>query len=410
MIRPFSVLAALLALAACEAAPAAPPPIASAACHWRPDGGPPLADRGIGGTGALVDRGIGGTGIVGIVTGFASICIDGMEVAYDPGVPVEIDGHIATADALRVGQVVAIAAASAAMRIAVRYEVSGPVDSVGDGEPGLVVVAGQRVRLAQSAVGTADVKPGAWVVVSGIRTGDGDILASRIDNREPGAIALSGPLIEADGMRWIGALAIETTTVGGPGGGRPGGGGPGGGGKAGDLAGSYVTATGHYVDGVLKATKVEPDLLIANPPAYFGPGVSKITIASYARFSGSVVRINGGFEAPMALGFVPPANGRGLVAVTLKVEPNGTFAVVAAQPVAGLTASGVGPAASAGPKTSTHGGSTLSKPTLTKGAAGPGTTGGGTGKVTGVGGAAKGSVPKPAGAAAIKPAAVKVKK
>ena len=71
-------------------------------------------DRGIGGTGAVAeadngktggqDRGIGGTGIVGVVTGFASICVNGLEVLYDDSLPVALEDGWARPDALRVGQ------------------------------------------------------------------------------------------------------------------------------------------------------------------------------------------------------------------------------------------------------------------------------------------------------------------
>ena len=430
MIRSVPVLAALLALAACEAAPTAPPPVADAACRWRPDGGPPplITDRGIGGTGAplLTERGIGGTGIggtgiggtgiVGIVTGFASICVDGLEVAYDASVPVEIDGKPANTDAMRVGQVVAIAASPAANRIAVRYEVSGPVESVEDVENGLIVVAGQRVRVPRSAVGPADVKPGAWVAVSGIRNGEGDVIASRLDPREPGEVTVHGPLIAADGMRWIGALEIAA--------------------KADDLAGSYVSATGIYTDGVLTAARLTPDLLVQNPPAFFGPGVTEITIAAYPRFDNGVVRVNGGFEAPLAAGFVPPANGRGLVAVRLQVQPGGSFAVVAVKPISGMAAGAISgthgqadsnrPATqtsqtggAAGAKTSTAagaktakaatatGGSPLVRPKLSVGTAVSAGAAGAAGRAVGT---SLGGAVKAGAAAAVKPASIKIKK
>jgi hypothetical protein len=70
-----------------------------------------LAERGIGGTGTppgnpeLADRGIGGTGIVGVITGFASVCVDGLEIAYDRSAAVDIDGAAGTPAALRVGQI-----------------------------------------------------------------------------------------------------------------------------------------------------------------------------------------------------------------------------------------------------------------------------------------------------------------
>src|SRR3984957_18086835 len=76
----------------------------------------PASDRGIGGTGApapgplISDRGIGGTGIVGVITGFGSVFVDGLEVAYAPGTPMTVDGEAGTPDALHVGQVAAIVA------------------------------------------------------------------------------------------------------------------------------------------------------------------------------------------------------------------------------------------------------------------------------------------------------------
>jgi hypothetical protein len=129
--------AALAGLNACSApGPGTTAPSATRAavhdgiCRVGPDGAPPVdaavpglkgreADRGIGGTGApaevqvaivTADRGIGGTGIIGVVTGFASICVDGLEVAYDATSAVDIEGTTADPSQVRVGEVVAIEA------------------------------------------------------------------------------------------------------------------------------------------------------------------------------------------------------------------------------------------------------------------------------------------------------------
>lgn len=326
MIRRAWMGLVLLALAACEAGLPLPRPVADAACRWRPDGGPPLADRGIGGTGrtaGFADRGIGGTGIgtsgiFGTVAGFASICVDGIEVGYDPAVPVEIDGMAATSDALRVGQSVAIVAARGpamprAVRVSVRYEVSGPVEAVENAGEGRIVVAGQRVRVLRTTVGDAAVRPGAWVAVSGLRGADGDIVASRIDPRLPGLVTVHGPLIAADGTRWIGALAIR------------------GDGQSGEPTdtGQYVAASGLYADGVLQVSALAPDLLASDPPSFFGPGTDRVTVAAYVRFGGGVARIGGGFEAPLAPGFVAPSRIDGPAAISLALQSDRTFAVTA---------------------------------------------------------------------------------
>lgn len=128
LARPFAALLLLVAACADRAAPPArpiPSPAAGTAiCRIGPDGGPPAGtaqevasdDRGIGGTGIQLasaeddDRGIGGTGIVGVVTGFASICVNGLHVGYDPALPVAFGEVMAPPAALRVGQVVAISA------------------------------------------------------------------------------------------------------------------------------------------------------------------------------------------------------------------------------------------------------------------------------------------------------------
>jgi hypothetical protein len=64
------------------------------------------AEGGIGGTGARADGGVGGTGIVGTITGFASVCVNGLEVHYDANTPVTVDGRAAPAGELAIGQVV----------------------------------------------------------------------------------------------------------------------------------------------------------------------------------------------------------------------------------------------------------------------------------------------------------------
>src|SRR6185369_3233583 len=72
-------------------------------------GGTGIRTGGIGGTG-ISNGGIGGTGIVGVITGFASICVNGVEVHYGADTPVLADGRQAQAGDLAVGQVVAVSA------------------------------------------------------------------------------------------------------------------------------------------------------------------------------------------------------------------------------------------------------------------------------------------------------------
>ena len=138
---------------------------------------------GIGGTG-IGSGGIGGTGIVGVITGFASICVNGLEVQYDAGTPVMADGRRTTARQLAVGQVVAVRATGSgaqltARNISVVYAVVGPISLV-DVVTGQLEVLGQTAQASDPA-DIAALKPGDWVQVSGHRLSSGAIAASRIE-------------------------------------------------------------------------------------------------------------------------------------------------------------------------------------------------------------------------------------
>ncbi len=158
---------------------------------------------GIGGTGALPSEdgrgGIGGTGlhpgagpvgILGTVTGFGSVCLNGLEVEYEAEVPTFAQGAPTSTMALAVGQVLAIEAdwlpaGLSARRIHVRYAVQGPV-TARSASDGRIEVAGQVVRVTpETRLGGVNaieaLKPGRHVRVSGLRDERSEIIASRID-------------------------------------------------------------------------------------------------------------------------------------------------------------------------------------------------------------------------------------
>lgn len=180
------------------------------------------SDRGIGGTGGpavgpeMSDRGIGGTGIVGVITGFGSVVVNGLEIAYSPTTPVTVDGVSDTASTLRFGQLVAIADSDDqgwhATAVAVRHEVSGPVTSLSDGGgPGgqTLTVAGQRIAIGPDTVGPRTVRAGEWLAVSGLRQPDGVIAASRIDLGTRGAVLVRGPTMPSGAGWQIGGLPVR---------------------------------------------------------------------------------------------------------------------------------------------------------------------------------------------------------
>lgn len=153
-------------------------------------GGTGAVAGGVGGTGISNDNGgIGGTGIVGTITGFASICVNGVEVHFNKNVPVSENGIASSSARLAVGQVVAVEAFNSrrgleAGRISILHAYEGPLTALPrDSMP--MRVMGQPVRLANGAQVAAGLRPGDPVRVSGLRDARGEVVASRID-RAPG--------------------------------------------------------------------------------------------------------------------------------------------------------------------------------------------------------------------------------
>ncbi len=278
-----------------------------AACSTGPNGeatatpSDKLADRGIGGTGINAspsappvmeaDRGIGGTGIVGVVTGFASICLNGREVAFTNDTPVVQDGAPAALSTLRAGQFTAVEAAGegaglTARRIAIRHEVSGPVEEVE--ADGMLRVAGQRVKVTKETWGAGPVAVGEWLAVSGLRAFDGVIDATRIDKRGPGEVLAHGLLVRDGARLRIGSLEVRRN-LGGPTGAPA---------TVPVPVGAEVTAVGRYSDGIIYADTLDPDLLVTNPVVYFGPAVTVFLVEGYATVGGGRLRIGPRFFIP----------------------------------------------------------------------------------------------------------------
>jgi hypothetical protein len=354
------LLAALAHLAACSSAPVAPPPIASfsppaptanaaSGCRVGPDGGPILADRGIGGTGIqpvlTADRGIGGTGIerasaspsgsrtgiVGVITGFASICLGGQEVAFDASVPVSENGRAIAAADLRAGHIAVVEASGPeaglrASRVMIRYEVSGPVEAI---DPdGRLRVAGQGVAVAASTLGSPSPGLGDWVTVSGLRGPDDEILATRIDRRPRGEAVVHGALVWTGAAWRIGTLEVQPA-----GGLHP-------------LPGHPVTAAGRYADGMLYADTIEPDEFILDPLVYFGPEVGVVVVESFAGLSnGRLVLDRRRNSRGFGLGMEGGSPGRSQV--EFERRPDGTLQPVSVRQTPGRPFSGQGDARTA---------------------------------------------------------------
>jgi hypothetical protein len=138
---------------------------------------------GMGGTGQQAHTdgsGAGGTGVVGVITGFGSICVNEIEIHYDAKTPVSVNGESSRSDQLAVGQMVAVRAEGKganlhAKHIQVRHTLVGRVEAVN--QDGQLKVWGQWV----SPPLMSRVQPGNRIKVSGYRADAKHVVASRID-------------------------------------------------------------------------------------------------------------------------------------------------------------------------------------------------------------------------------------
>jgi hypothetical protein len=229
--------------------------------------------RGLGGTGATArneDRGIGGTGIVGVVTGFASICVNGYDVTVNDQTTVTVEGIPATPADIKLGQLVEIEAfvadgKYAAAVVNVRMAVAGPVTSVAADKSSLVV-AGQTVQVAGfgGSASARDLSPGQWVAVSGLRRADDTVVGTSIVPlpRAGREVMVAGPVRAGrDGVARIGAMTVQAANI-----------------KVGELA---------VVQGAAP-TSVAPDVLVANVSAVeiapsFAGRVDQVSVQAFAR-------------------------------------------------------------------------------------------------------------------------------
>lgn len=155
-------------------------------------------DSGIGGTGHSAggdDSGIGGTGIYGSITGFGSVCVNGLRVHHDAGTKIEVNGRNAGSESLGLGHVVWIHARARdgrmhAERLSVLSAAVGPVTAID--LPGRRLEIGRlTVQVPEEAIllddrgrrreDLAAFAPGDSLDVSGLPTPDGTLVATRIE-------------------------------------------------------------------------------------------------------------------------------------------------------------------------------------------------------------------------------------
>lgn len=204
-----------------------------------------VASGGIGGTGKQADTGgMGGTGIVGVITGFASVCVNGIEVHIDAKTQVTRNGAPAGPRDLAVGHFVSIETAPGRMgmraaRIAMLDAAVGPVTRVGKN----LEVLGQSVRISSETLGAAGgLKVGDRVRVSGPRTADNTVVATRVERADSPVDSVSGPATTS----FTGALRIAGVGIAGTRG-------------SADVKGREVLAVGRWDGSKLVAERIDSE-------------------------------------------------------------------------------------------------------------------------------------------------------
>lgn len=209
-----------------------------------------FGEGGMGGTGRRAEgSGMGGTGVVGIITGFGSIRVNGLDLRYSSSTTVTQDGEPVTTGVPALGQVVAVEAEGTgitprARRIALQSAVVGPVTWMSPRHDALTVL-GQNIRLPRDGFRPGlSLKVGGFARVSGLREPGGAVLATRIAKLPAGGnVSVAGTVDAVSGNTMqLAGLAIET--------GKP------------SPPGISLRATGRMEQGVLRARRilVEPEL------------------------------------------------------------------------------------------------------------------------------------------------------
>jgi Domain of unknown function (DUF5666) len=297
-------------LAACTPSHRQAPPMAAdwlpgiaaavpSGCHVTASGAPEvLADRGIGGTGGAglppPPRSIvASLGVAGLIDGFGSVCLNGLEVGLLPGTAVTADGVPAEPGDLRIGQEAVLAAGWAGGRpitdrLFIRHAVIGPIE---EASANRLLVAGQTVWLSRAAWIEAPLHPGQWVSVSGLHTPSGEIIASRVDRAAGPTELLTGRVQGSLAAPRIGSMALLVPD--------------------GEVTlGSDVMLRGVEDGGRLRVIAMTPDLLADDPGALFGGGIRHFLIQT-------LVGSRAGPAPAARPGFAPPSAVLAIMSVTV---------------------------------------------------------------------------------------------
>jgi hypothetical protein len=292
--RAFLAVGLIAQLSACAAAP----PTARQVSAIDPKNG-----DGLGGTGVSSSQlaqaqpgdGLGGTGIIGTISGFGSIIVNGLELEFDRATAVGTDGRPTSLDELRVGQVIQGVAREKDGRLHlesldIQHAVSGPIGAIDYAEQ-TITVLGQNIRLnlAGDKTATASFKTlraGDMVSVSGLRLSDGTIVATRVDQHaDDGRVIVRGEATAVTGNTLrIGALDVALN---------------------GDTAVTKPVPGGRvFVSGRMINKQFVPDMITGGTGLPFGGKVGEVSLEGYAPETGPLVLFGAAIDGKLPDGTV----------------------------------------------------------------------------------------------------------
>jgi len=269
----------------------------------------PRNGDGLGGTGIKTAQvnpagdGLGGTGIVGTISGFGSIIVNGLKLEFDRNTAVGTDGRPAALEELKVGQVIQGVATRkdgvlSLESLDIQHAVTGPITAV-DFKSQSLTVLGQNVRLNLAGDKAATdafrtLRAGDVVSISGLRTSDGTIIATRVDEQSnDGRLIVRGDASDVSAGRVrIGELDVPLladASVTKP------------------VAGDRVFVSGRMINGAFV-----PDVITSGGGMPFDKNVGAVSLEGYAPANGPL-KLHGAAVS----GALPPdvgANDRIIVA------------------------------------------------------------------------------------------------
>ena len=136
-------------------------------------------DFGIGGTGIIANAD-SGQGLIGRITGYGSIFVNGIEVELDSRTEITVNDVSVADHDFSIGEVVEVLTVdsrkhTSAARINVRHEVIGRIAESSEGH---LVIEGERIKLPEAS--DRQYSAGEWVAVSGFRDHRGQVHASLV--------------------------------------------------------------------------------------------------------------------------------------------------------------------------------------------------------------------------------------